>query len=859
MALEQTLSTTTLTNCDREPIHQLGRVQSYGALIAVSTDWIVQHASDNLQEILGTHVSDAIGQSLGDLIAENAFARIRRDLSALEAPNSTLRLFNIVLKHSTQAFDVNIHQSGRHLIIEFEPKFERSDRDVMSEIYPHFSQLRRDEDIARLAQGAARGLQAISGFDSVMVYQFQPDHSGQVIAEVRADRTKKYEGMFFPASDIPVQARALYKRSLLRLIADVDDEGAPITPGFKIDGAPLDLSLAVTRAVSPIHLEYLRNMGVRASMSVSIMKDGELWGLFACHHHRPRYIDYERRTAIEMFAHVFSYELSQFESSQRSREEKNMNRLQTQLMAMLADGRPFKDSLISVSDDIQDVIPHDGLVLYSDNEFHAVGTAPTADETRSLARKLDLTIGATVFSTNQLESLHEPAREYIDRCAGILAIPISKRPRDYLILCRRNISQTVDWAGDPTKPMEIGPNGVRLTPRKSFELWQETVEWRSAPWNEHTQHAANLLRTVLLEVFLKVTEAANAERARAQEQQQLLISELNHRVRNILNLMRGLVTQTKGTARTLTEFTDNLDGRIHSLARAHDQLTNEQWEPASLQALIKCELEAYSSGRADEVVISGPDALIAPQAFTTLALVLHEMTTNSVKHGALSNHVGRVEITLKEEDSGALLIDWVERGGPPVSPPSRRGFGSTIVENSIPHELKGDATVHYKTTGLEAHFRIPTLHLRGIQHDNSRISDTVLVDNGTKGAPVLSGKALVVEDSFIIAMDVSAMLEDMGFFEVVSASSVTKALDKLADGGIEYAVLDVNLGSEQSVPVAEELARQNIPFVLTTGYGEVQTIIDIYPPCPIVQKPISERALATALIRAAETLQGKGI
>ncbi|MFV1441429.1 HWE histidine kinase domain-containing protein [Phaeobacter sp. JH20_36] len=851
MALEQTVSTTTLTNCDREPIHQLGRVQSYGGLIALSTDWIVQHASENLQEILGIAAEEAIGQSLAGLITEAAFSRIRRNLGALEAPDSSLRFFNIPLKTGVQAFDISIHQSGRHLVVEFEPKFDRSERDVMSEIYPHFSQLRRDEGIARLAQGAARGLQALSGFDSVMVYQFQPDQSGQVIAEVRSDRTKKYENMFFPASDIPVQARALYKRSLLRLIADVDDAGSPITPAFKIDGAPLDLSLAVTRAVSPIHLEYLRNMGVRASMSVSIMKDGELWGLFACHHNRPRYIDYERRTAIEMFAHVFSYELSQFETKQRSREEKNMNRLQTQLMAMLADGRPFKDSLISVSEDIQDVIPHDGLVLYSDGDFQATGLTPTAEETRSLARMLDLTIGTTAFSTNQLESLHEPARDYIDRCAGILAIPISKRPRDYLILCRRKISQTVEWAGDPTKPMEVGPNGVRLTPRKSFEAWQETVEWRSVPWAEEALHSANLLRTVLLEIFLKVTEAANAERARAEEQQQLLISELNHRVRNILNLMRGLVTQTKGTARTLTEFTDNLDGRIHSLARAHDQLTSEQWEPASLRALITCELEAYTTGRPDEVVINGPDALILPTAFTTLALVLHELTTNSVKHGALSNGVGRVIITLKEEDSGALLIDWVERGGPPVAPPSRRGFGSSIVENSIPHELKGDAKIQYKTTGLEASFRIPTLYLHKIVDETTVAKTTITVDPAQQAAQ-LQGKALVVEDSFIIAMDLTAMLEDMGFFEVASASSVGKALDALAEGGFEYAVLDVNLGSEQSVPVAEELARQGIPFVLTTGYGEVQDIVDIYPPCPIVQKPISESALATALIRAGE-------
>ncbi len=856
MAAQHTLTQTDLTNCDREPIHQLGRVQSYGALVAVSDDWLVQHASDNLKDILGVDAASAIGRPISEFIVADAFTRIRRSLGELSEPDSSLRFFKVVLKNRAQSFDVSVHQSGRHLILEFEPKTSGSQRDVISEVYPYFSKLQRNGALATLARGAAQGLQAISGFDSVMVYQFQPDHSGQVLAEARLDGQSKYDGMFFPASDIPVQARALYKRSLLRLIADVDDPGSAINPPFKVDGAPLDLSLSVTRSVSPIHLEYLRNMGVKASMSVSIMKDGELWGLFACHHHSPRYIDYERRTAVEMFAHIFSYELSQYETSQRAREEKDINRLQTRLMAMMADGQPFEDSLFSVSRDIQDVIPHDGLLLYSDGVFHTTGTTPTLEETRALARMLDGNIGTTVFSTNQLETIHPPAQDYVERCAGILAIPISKRPRDYLVLCRRNISQTVSWAGDPTKPMSIGPNGVRLTPRKSFEVWKETVEWRCSPWSDVNLYAANLLRTVLLEIFLKVTEAANAERKRAQEQQQLLIAELNHRVRNILNLMRGLVSQTKGSARTLSEFTDNLDGRIHSLARAHDQLTSERWVPASLRTLIECELEAYAEQSDAKMHIIGPDVLITPTAYTTLALVLHELTTNSVKHGALGTDAGRVEITLSEDDSGALLIDWIERGGPAVIPPERRGFGSLIVENSIPHELKGDADISYKTSGFEGHFRIPASYLDCFVYADD---DPVTPQEEPKisDAPRLTGNALIVEDSLIIAMDLSAMMEDMGFFEVKTASNVKKAMAELETGEFDFAVLDVNLGSEQSIPVAEALHKRGVPFVLTTGYGDAKDVVGGYPPCPIVQKPISEGTLLKALMDAQNRLASK--
>ncbi|WP_330848812.1 HWE histidine kinase domain-containing protein [Mangrovicoccus ximenensis] len=680
-----------------------------------------------------------------------------------------------------------------------------------------------------------------------MVYQFQPDASGKVIAESRLDGESRYDGLMFPASDIPVQARALYKRSLLRLIADVADEGSPVLPGITPGGRPLDLSLAVTRAVSPIHIEYLKNMGVEASMSVSIMKEGELWGLFACHHDSPRYIDYERRTAIEMFAHMFSYELIRFEDAQRKKAESDASRLQTLLMAQMADGRDLATSLMAVSEEIGNVIPHDGIVLFENENFHARGRTPTEEEFRSLARFLDRSIGSGPFSTDRLGALHEPARDHARRCAGILAIPVSKRPRDYLVLCRREMRAAVDWAGEPSKPVEVGPNGTRLTPRRSFEIWTETVEGRSAPWSAEEQHTAELLRVVLLEIFLKITDAANLERKRAQERQQLLISELNHRVRNILNLMRGLLAQSKNSARTLEEFTENLDGRIQALARAHDQLTSEQWEPASLRALIQCEFEAYAACAA-RVEIEGPDALVAPAAYTTMALVLHELATNSVKYGALREAAGKVLVRLEAAEDGALRFSWTERGGPPVKPPARRGFGTMIIENSIPHELKGEAEIDYRITGIEARFLLPASAIASIEGAAALPAAGGAATEA--GDFALSGSGLVLEDTLIIAMDAAGILEDLGAEDVKIFSGVKAALDYLGGTAVDFAVLDVNLGEEQSVAVAETLAASGTPFVLATGYGAAPELIAAYPPCVVVQKPFSASSLRTAMARA---------
>ncbi|MAM63070.1 HWE histidine kinase domain-containing protein [Maritimibacter sp. UBA3975] len=846
-----------LTNCDREPIHLLGRVQSYGALVALSADWTVRHASENLGEILGLDVADIIGRPVSDLIDAETLQRIREGAARSNISEIALRLFGVALRDNGKLFDLSLHDNGTYFILEFEPKAGPRSSDVMSEVFPLIRSIDTTHDLGTLARNAADGLRTIAGFDSVMVYEFQPDNSGRVIAESRADGETRYHGLNFPASDIPVQARALYKKALLRLIADVNDPGSVIRPGLDDDRKPVDLSLAVTRAVSPIHIEYLHNMGIEASMSVSIMKDGELWGLFACHHNSPRYIDYERRTAVELFAHLFSFELGQYQSMLRGRAQEDTTRLQTRIMAHMADGLALDQSLFSLSEDIDKVIPHDGIVLYHAGNFSANGTTPNAEEFEDIARLLDGGPGTGTFATEELGAVLPGASAFADRTAGILAIPVSRHPRDYLVLCREPVARKVNWAGDPTKPAEVGPNGTRLTPRKSFETWQQDVEGRSEAWSDHARHAADQLRVVLLEVFLKVTDATAEERRRAQEQQELLISELNHRVRNILNLMQGLVSQTKSDARGITDFTNRLDGRIQSLARAHDQLTRDRWEPAPLKELIRCEFEAYAAAKTDRVIIDGPDALLSPTAYTNVALVVHEMATNSMKYGALCDKSGRVEITIREDDAGGIGIDWKESGGPPVQAPARRGFGSTIIEMSIPHELGGAASIDYRVSGVEAQFAIPARHISRIEL-NDLPPATATIESVAPEGFHLSGSGLIVEDTLIIAMDAQGILEDFGAKDVSISASVSEALDLIETHRFDFALLDVNLGDEQSVPVAERLARDGVPFVVSTGYGEAPELLKSYPPCPVVQKPFSDETLRAAFAQAIANVAAEG-
>lgn len=529
--------------------------------------------------------------------------------------------------------------------------------------------------------------------------------------------------------------------------------------------------------------------------------------------------EFESRTAIELFAHLFSYELTHLEEQERARAQAEMSNLQTRLMALMAQGDELSESLIKVSSDLREVIAHDGMVLYTDGDFHQIGATPTREEFVGLARFLNTTAASGVFATDSIGKQYKPAADCTDRFAGLLAIPISRRPRDYLVLFRREIATSVTWAGNPTKPVTPGPNGMRLTPRKSFDAWREIVAGHCAPWNEHSKHSAELLRVLLLEIFLKITDATADERKRAQERQELLISELNHRVRNILNLMRGLVKQSSQDNDTAEAFAARLDGRIQSMARAHDQLTDDEWDYSSLKDLINLELAAYVSDRPERIEMLGGDVQISPKAFTNLALVVHELVTNSVKYGCLSSENGKLIIALGQDHVGGLTIDWRERGGPAVKPPKRRGFGSSIIERFVPFELQGEAYIQYKVSGVEARFVIPANHVEFV----TQAAPTEVAAPAVPNSANLSATALVLEDTMIIAMDAADILTELGAKDVRICSNVSDALREIESNTIEVAILDVNLGPNSPFLSLRSWQRWACPLWLRRATGIVTT------------------------------------
>lgn len=838
-----------LTNCDREPIHILGSIQPIGFLLALTADWIVARASMNLADFIGRAPEEVIGLPLNRLLSPSIVHDLRNRAAILRGPDAVERLFECKLVDGGKPFDVAIHYSGGQVVIEAEPTTGQHG-DASGMVRSMIARLDQSPDQTAFYREGARLVRALTGFDRVMVYRFARDESGEVVAEAAKPGIGSFMGLRYPASDIPRQARELYQRNLLRIICDVNAVPVPIVPQRDEKGQHLDLSLSILRSVSPIHIEYLKNMDVQASMSISIIVDGKLWGLFACHHYSPLCPTFERRSVAELFAQMFSMRLESRERKETVEFERRARDISDQLLGAVASDETLLKDPDWLADILTHVIQADGVGVWIAGSYAFSGVTPPTDDFRKIVRALNTTSAGKVYATDRIANIVPGAGDYAASAAGMLAIPISRSPRDYVVLFRRELIHSVRWAGDPQKPMEYGPNGPRLTPRESFAEWKELVEGRSQPFTDSELRVAETLRATMIEVVLRLADEAAAERQQAGARQELLIAELNHRVRNILGLIRGLIRQSQPSDAAVQEFAKVIDGRIHALARAHNQITDDHWGPAPLQALIDAEAAAFMDD-VDRVVSSGKPVLLNPQAYSTMALVIHELVTNSTKYGSLSVPEGLTEIDWTRNDAGDLVLNWRESGGPQVQPPSRQGFGTTIIDRSVPYDLGGSAQIDYLPDGVQAQFRIPARH---VSEPKSFAGPAVRYPRSSAGHVqpppdrMLSGhQVLLVEDSLIIAMDAEDICDRLGAAHIETAATVQGALDSIDANRPSVAMLDINLGDSTSFPIADRLMDLDIPFIFATGYGEQAQIPIDHRGRVVVQKPYTLENVARAM------------
>ncbi|MBO0344680.1 GAF domain-containing protein [Roseibium sp. CAU 1637] len=842
------MQTVDLESCEREPIHQLGGVQAFGCLFAFSNDWLLSHVSENVPKFVDQTVDDLLGMPAADLFASDCLHEIRSRLQWLQFTDASERLFGVDVFGDGRSFDIALHKSEDLIIIEIELSDASGRMEAMSVVRSMMNRLVEGGTFSKFLQQAARQVRFVTDFDRVMVYRFLPDGSGEVVAEARAPQVDSFLGLRYPAYDIPPQARALYLRNHFRIIADVNGEVSKLVPEFRYDGRPLDLSLSVSRSVSEIHLEYLRNMGVQASLSISIIVDGKLWGLFACHHYEPKLIRFDRRTAAELFSQMFSREVAKREQDELLAVEAQARELHDRIMAGISVEGSVFDNLKGYLEPFMDVVGCDGVGILIDENYASIGLSASSEEVTSLRKLLNRSAASKVFSSHKLSSLLGES-DFTLRIPGVLAIPVSRRPRDYLLFFRGEVVQSVTWGGNPEKSVEYGPNGARLTPRKSFEAWKENVTGQAEHWSKSDLKITEIIRTTLLEVILRSVDANDRLHQQANQRQDTLIAELNHRVRNILTLIQGVISQSRHNARDLDHFTSTVNGRIKALARAHDQITQANWAPGALRDLLENEVRAYSDTLDLQVELVGVNVMLAPQAFSTVALVMHEMVTNAAKYGALSVPEGKLRISWVLETDGAVSIAWLESNGPAVTPPRRRGFGSTIIEHSVPHELQGESQINYPAEGVRASFKLPAAYCElGDASESPKLSIEDLPSPKVISVGARKSKVLLVEDNVIIAMDGEDMLREIGFKEIILANNVSSALNAIEANEFDLAILDINLGKETSFPVAELLLKMQVPFIFASGYDDTSLMDkNNFEDVPLLSKPFSKQSLVEAL------------
>ncbi len=498
-----------LEGCAKEPIHIPGAIQPHGILFAISeTDMTIRQASANMNDFIGKPVNALIDRPISDVIGEPQTRMLKKIVTSGELQPVKSTVFTVKTGQSLRSFDVVAHRSEGHLILEMEPAPKEEKHDDLQQFYDrlrNFSvNLREADTLEKLNQTIVNEIRDLTGIDRVKLYKFDENWNGSVIAESKADHMPSYLGLHFPASDIPEQARKLFSKSYLRLICDIHYDPVPIVPTMNpATGNPTDLSLSTLRSVSPVHIQYLDNMKIRASMTVSIIQNQKLWGLVACHHNEEKYISYRTRMAAELTGHIFSSHLSTLEESEKSDIAQRQQLLLAQISAALAPEKTLRSVLKARNGLFQQAMDADSLICRIDREIYGFGETPPKAALKKILNWLDKNHPDKIFSTISLGEKLDLSAKALPLACGMLAVPVGNDTRDYVLWFRKEITRQINWAGKPEKKISMDSAGFRLTPRGSFELWKENVGGTAPKWTDEQEIVAGKIAQMLLEKKVK--------------------------------------------------------------------------------------------------------------------------------------------------------------------------------------------------------------------------------------------------------------------------------------------------------------------------------------------------------------------
>jgi light-regulated signal transduction histidine kinase (bacteriophytochrome) len=566
-----------LANCANEPIRTPGAIQPHGVLLTLSEpEMRVVQVSANVQALLGKAVDAVLDAPLALLLGEDYAQQVQlasQQHHPLDAPELYFTLNGGV-------FEGFVHRHQGVLVLELEvqakPIESQGADGRLNNLGRMLQRLHAAKSLEALYDVSVKEIQAITGYDRVLIYRFEEEGHGQVIAEASSPSMEVFQGLFFPASDIPEQARELYRTNWLRIIPDADYQPVPLVPKLRPDtGQPLDLSFASLRSVSPIHCQYMKNMGVLSSMSISLLKGDKLWGLISCGHRQPLHVPHELRSACQTIGQVLSLQISAMEALEVSRQrEEKVDTLALLNQAMIDSPENVFDGLAQQPALLMALTHAGGVAIIEDKQLHRYGNCPEPEEIRALHKWLQSS-SQKVFSSHQLSLVYPPAEAFTRVASGVLAMSLPKPVDNGVIWFRPEVKESINWSGDPSKPlnMEDSESGLRLRPRTSFEIWKVEMAGISTQWTPGDLFAANDLRRSALESDLarQVLREQRAVQARDE-----LVAVVSHDLRNpmtVISMLCGMMQKAFSsdgphTSRRISTAIDTMQqaaGRMNTL------------------------------------------------------------------------------------------------------------------------------------------------------------------------------------------------------------------------------------------------------------------------------------------------------
>ncbi|KAB8334176.1 GAF domain-containing protein [Scytonema tolypothrichoides VB-61278] len=502
------ITPTQVTNLiHHEPIHLPNSIQPHGVLLVLSPQLEILLLSNNTQDFLGKDPRDLLNQPLSTLLKAEQVKAIEQ---FWQHSGSSVYSFKLCIQTSKgeQYFDAVAHRTESTVILELEPTDSINQISFLS-FYAlaqeAIAKMRKTSNLTDFLHIVASEVQKITEFDRVMVYQFDQVGAGSVVAEVKKDNLLPYLGLHYPSTDIPQQARELYKRCLLRFIPDMNAQAVELTAAEnpEMHSTSVDLGLSVLRSTHPCCVEYHQNMGVAAILVIALIKEQTLWGLISCHHQTHKYIPYEVRKICEFLGQIVSLELEQKVNQSEFDYKVKLQSLQADFIKSISGAENFREALVYPELRLLDIVNARGAAVCLDDDITLVGATPTIEEVRALIEWVDTQISDNLFSTNSLPKLYPEAIAFKDTASGLLVLRISKVRRYYILWFRPEVIQTVNWAGQPNESIQIKADGsVTLCPRTSFELWQETVRLTSLAWKSCELESAIALRNAIVGIVL---------------------------------------------------------------------------------------------------------------------------------------------------------------------------------------------------------------------------------------------------------------------------------------------------------------------------------------------------------------------